>query len=357
MNKSAKPYRVGEKGAVAVLVAVLLMFLIGMVALVVDVGYLYATRSELQNAADAAALAGARQLGFIYEGMPYPDQQSYDCESCLEIKNAAMEFMNQAGGISIQIQLDDVDIGRWSNQTFTPTSQTPDAVRVRASRVEGRNGPLLTFFAGLFGKDSFDLRAQAVAALTAQSSVGAGELEVPVGIPTYFFDYHKQAGLTFCDENIKLYPANDPTGCAGWHVFDEKNANKPTLEKIIDGANPEIPDVIYESPAIDIGTSPEFAFSGGNVTAVWDNLHALFEARKDPGTGSWETLLAVYESTDCSNPNQDKPIVGFATVIIDKVLVVPEKTIQGLVKCDNVEFGRGSGGEYGTKGSVPGLVR
>ncbi|WP_305041470.1 pilus assembly protein TadG-related protein, partial [Geoalkalibacter sp.] len=62
MNKSAKPYRVGEKGAVAVLVAVLLMFLIGMVALVVDVGYLYATRSELQNAADAAALAGARQL-------------------------------------------------------------------------------------------------------------------------------------------------------------------------------------------------------------------------------------------------------------------------------------------------------
>ncbi len=338
------------------LVAVLMLFLIGMIAMAVDVGYLYATRSELQNAADAAALAGARQLGAIYEGMSYEEQVAYDCGECGQIIAAATEFTNQAGGIPIQIA--DVTLGRWVNKDFSPTTMQPDAVRVVAVRAEGGiNAPLTTFFAGLFGKSTFNVGAEAVAALTAQSTVGAGELEIPVGIPTYFFDYHKEAGLTFCDENIKMYPANDPTGCAGWHVFDEKNANKPTLEKIIDGANPEIPNVTYESPAIDIGTSPEFAFSGGNVTAVWDNLYALFEAKKDPNTGSWETLLAVYESADCSNPNRSKPIVGFATVIIDKVLVTPEKTIQGLVKCDNVEFGRGSGGEYGTKGSIPGLVR
>jgi Flp pilus assembly protein TadG len=59
-----------ESGSVAVITAVCLVFLIGFVALVVDVGHLYSVRNELQNAADAAALAGARAL-FPING--YPD--------------------------------------------------------------------------------------------------------------------------------------------------------------------------------------------------------------------------------------------------------------------------------------------
>ncbi|MBW2620482.1 MAG: hypothetical protein JRC56_04025, partial [Deltaproteobacteria bacterium] len=53
-----------QRGAVSIFVAVAaVFFLIGIVSLAVDVGYLYATRNELQNIADAAALAATNELG------------------------------------------------------------------------------------------------------------------------------------------------------------------------------------------------------------------------------------------------------------------------------------------------------
>src|SRR5687768_11098375 len=50
----------GERGATAVIVALLLVPLLGFAAIAVDVGALYAERARLQTAADAAALAVAR---------------------------------------------------------------------------------------------------------------------------------------------------------------------------------------------------------------------------------------------------------------------------------------------------------
>lgn len=52
-----------EDGAVLVLTALLMVALMGVAALVVDVGNLYFTKTKLQNAADAAALAGAQDIG------------------------------------------------------------------------------------------------------------------------------------------------------------------------------------------------------------------------------------------------------------------------------------------------------
>lgn len=54
-----------EDGQALVLVAIAMTVLIGLTALVIDVGTLYVTRSKLQNAADAAALAGAQDLETI----------------------------------------------------------------------------------------------------------------------------------------------------------------------------------------------------------------------------------------------------------------------------------------------------
>lgn len=51
-----------EDGSTLVLVALLMVVLLGFAALVVDVGNLYLTKTQLQNAADAAALAGAQEL-------------------------------------------------------------------------------------------------------------------------------------------------------------------------------------------------------------------------------------------------------------------------------------------------------
>lgn len=51
-----------QRGAVAVIVAISIVALVGIVGLALDLGKLYVAKSELQNSADACALAAAREL-------------------------------------------------------------------------------------------------------------------------------------------------------------------------------------------------------------------------------------------------------------------------------------------------------
>ena len=53
-----------ETGQSILIIAFIVLVLLALVALVVDVGNAYAHRRMVQNAVDAAALAGARQLAF-----------------------------------------------------------------------------------------------------------------------------------------------------------------------------------------------------------------------------------------------------------------------------------------------------
>lgn len=62
-----------ERGAVSVLTAILFVVLLGFTALAVDVGLLYAERGQLQNGADASALAMAQKCA--------KDSSSTDCST------------------------------------------------------------------------------------------------------------------------------------------------------------------------------------------------------------------------------------------------------------------------------------
>ena len=70
-----------EKGVTLVFVALLIVVFISIAALAVDIGYLMVSKNELQNAADASALASTRELGSIYQTMSYIQQQTYVCNS------------------------------------------------------------------------------------------------------------------------------------------------------------------------------------------------------------------------------------------------------------------------------------
>lgn len=59
-----------EEGAIAVMVALLMVVLLGVAALVVDLGMVYAERAQLQNGADAAALAIAQDCSLGNCGNP-----------------------------------------------------------------------------------------------------------------------------------------------------------------------------------------------------------------------------------------------------------------------------------------------
>lgn len=59
LSAKATPYTSSERGAAGVTVAVMMLVLIGAGAVAVDVGQIYAERAQLQNGADAGALAVA----------------------------------------------------------------------------------------------------------------------------------------------------------------------------------------------------------------------------------------------------------------------------------------------------------
>lgn len=60
MRRLNRRLNTGEHGAVAVITALFMVVLLGITAIVVDVGMIYAERFQLQNGADAAALAIAQ---------------------------------------------------------------------------------------------------------------------------------------------------------------------------------------------------------------------------------------------------------------------------------------------------------
>ena len=61
-RRSRTSNRSRRKGAIAVLAAIFMVVMLGMVAFSVDVGYIAKTQAELQRACDAAALAAAGAL-------------------------------------------------------------------------------------------------------------------------------------------------------------------------------------------------------------------------------------------------------------------------------------------------------
>ena len=65
MNAPRKQAQRNERGVVIIWSAFFMILMLGFVALGIDVAKIMATRTELQNAADAAALAGASGLNLV----------------------------------------------------------------------------------------------------------------------------------------------------------------------------------------------------------------------------------------------------------------------------------------------------
>jgi hypothetical protein len=269
---------------------------------------------------------------------------------------------NAAGGKAIDIPGADIVIGKWNIATgqLTPNDVNPDAVSVVARRDERANGPLTTFFAGLIGTSSLEVSAQATAALVGIKEVAAGELNAPFAIARVWFEAHGE----FCEHPIQFSPTNSPEGCAGWHTFFEA-PNARSLRRILNG----LQDGTFNSPAATAGET-QFNFTGGALSSVLNAFQKLYEAKAVcPSTGApcstapcdgaceWSTFIGVYDAPDCANPNTTLTIVGFTTATIYHVDSA-SKIIEGQVQCGMVQANtRGGGANFGTKGSIPGLVQ
>ena len=139
-----------RRGAVTVLAAILMVAMLGFVAFGVDVGYMLVVKTQLQVAADSAAMAAAANMAGTQSQMNTVAQQ--------------FAGYHQAGGKAVSLQNSDIEYGLWDStaRAFSPSSQAGNAIRVTARRNDTTGGNN-TFFGRIFGVKSFNVSASAVA--------------------------------------------------------------------------------------------------------------------------------------------------------------------------------------------------
>ncbi len=273
-----------ERGAVAIIIAISIVMLISFAALAVDLGHLYVVRNELQDAADAGALAGARFLhnedGTVNEGA---NQIAYDAATANISEGNAVD-VNWSGGNS-----GDVERGHWSfaTRTFTPNSSLEpvelwgrsteeldndpnfiNAVRVKARR---ETTPASSFFAKIIGFDSFVKSAEATAYIGFAGTLAPFDVDQPIVI---------------CKDSILI---NDTYQCSigrminsgqsvtssetgGWTDFNQDNpcqggTNAPAVRGLVCGEGN--PDMIYLGESI--------ATNGGEIQSAFNDLIKCWE--------------------------------------------------------------------------------
>ena len=142
-----------RRGAVVVLVAVTSTIMVGFAAMTIDIGNMYIVRTELQRAADSAALAGVSRLAKYQSGA-----------SETAARNEAERIVegNPVDGKTTRLDLaKDVEFG---HATFDSSSKkysfvpggtgAPTAVRVTVRKTkDSPNGSLHLFFANFYGSE------------------------------------------------------------------------------------------------------------------------------------------------------------------------------------------------------------
>jgi Flp pilus assembly protein TadG len=340
-----------SRGVTAVMVALTLTVLLAMAAAAIDVGHALVARNELQNAADAAALAGARTLGVAYEGMTPAEMATYTLtggdQAAIVAAAQATSVLNKAAAVDVSVNAADVGIGLWdsASRTFTVAVNQPRAVRVVTHRDGSANGPISTFLAGVVGMTTVSVSAVATAELTAIGSTPLGALDLPLSISELFFSQYG------CGDSIMLYPSNGtPESCAGFTTFDVSPSNDNAMRNIING----MIDGTYQAPPTTAGQTQIQMTNGTLSKPTWNALVALFQ-QKSAGTGYWDALVPVYEGNDCS-PSGAMTIKGYANIRITNINGQPGATITGNVTCPLFESGVGGGPAFGVFTTVPGLV-
>ena len=143
ISSASRPTRSGEQGQVLVLALIfIVVVLLGMAALVIDVGYAYYAHRSLQSSADAAALAGAQEL---------PD--------AARAQSVATSYGGQNGGKNAHSNIPGVA----STVTTRCLTSVPGCDPVNAVVVTERAARVPTIFAKLLGIDHFDVKAKATA--------------------------------------------------------------------------------------------------------------------------------------------------------------------------------------------------
>jgi hypothetical protein len=266
----------------AVQVAIMLTVLVGFAALTIDVGRLELTKAELQNAADAAAMAGASAFAddSLRDG-GYGDDPELLASLLAEEARArciAYAASNKAMGRNVLLSENEIIVGRYDADNPSAgldPNGIPNAVQVTARFAEGnQNGPVLNLFASVFGFHTSDVGALAAAAFDDRFTgytqpengpmipftiyVDTYEDMLVNGPDDFSYDEDQDAVQNFPDGNreLRLYPYGtweSSDGAGNFGILNVGTTNQGTdvlAEQIANGIAPA--DIETETSAREL---------------------------------------------------------------------------------------------------------
>lgn len=236
-----------QKGAASIIVAVLMVALLGCAALAVDVGAMYAEKAQIQNGADATALAIAGE--------------------CAKGINCPTAMANPAN------RLADSNANDGTTGVFSVTQPTANTVRVKTNaRDLSGNNSFSLFFARVMGMDTSQITALAEASWGPPSSADTLPWTVSMCVfesfltPSQLTELHSTGTFTGNPLPTRIllrYDQNVPTfpGCAaqngyapggfGWLDTDSGCSASIDIATGDAGSNPgnDLPSACQSMPA------------------------------------------------------------------------------------------------------------
>lgn len=352
--------RLRQRGAIAIMAAVLLPIFLAFGALAIDAANLILVKGELQNAADSAAQAGAQCLYRRTEcnnlTSTVPDWATAQTRASLAVPNNAAQGTALADSV--------VTSGYWNltgtpgtlqQLPHTPTTNDAPAVQVTIAKESGKNaGSVTLYLTGMMGLSSADLSATAISVVTSPGTEGPGGL-FPFAITKCMYDAYwdsatslpKNATTATLNDvpqvigqpwkfqlgtDVQVLP--DGTTCDGgqWTSFKLDTNNVPNIRTLISEGNPT-------------------TLAIGDMTWIQPGVQAtIYSSAKDcsaAGTKACEYSTAPV--TLKASAKGEEPILAFGCLHI--LLANQSKKfieVQMSNLCPNPEGG-GSGPNYGVQ--------
>ncbi len=225
--KSNEDKRKGERGSILATAAISMLTLVLAAGLAIDISHLYTAKAELQNAADAAALAAASQLSSTQGG----------------IKSAVAEATKTLNkynfGNNVTISATDVTFATNLNDTYiSQASAESNPTTIRFVKVTLSPKPVPIAFAALVLPNPHNLTAQATAGMS-------------VGLTMNKF----YTAYTFIESSgAPLVKGNS-------YVLDPKagNDSSPTSYRVLNGPDADL---------ITTGTIHAYGYIGSSYTVA-----------------------------------------------------------------------------------------
>lgn len=313
-----------QKGVVAVQVALFLVVLLGVAALAIDVARWVIVRNELQNAADAAALAGASQLpGPLVASATQATWSSAAAAATTAANTSA--GANYANGQAVATP-QTVAVGYWdvnpANQPSTvpsslPQSSTPTGtekpavmVTVNLNPTSGAGLPLL--IAPILGVSSLHASATAVAIISVPGTAQPGSL-FPMAISKCLWTSQGVASTAEFSVGYGASPTSTCPNTAGqWTTFNTTNNSATGPAALIDSGNP-----------VSLSLGQNTYMQPGAESSVYGSQ---YPTNAIPPL----TVLLPVVADSAVNVTGNTPVLGFATFQIDYVVASNGKCVTGV---------------------------